>query len=229
MTSQYIIGDIHNEIKNLKDNSIDLIYTNPPFGTTKAKWDKPLDWNMLFLEMDRVLKPNGTILLHCSIPFTYDLISIRKPKYHYTWKKNNPTGFFQAKIQPLRDIEEILVYYKSKPTYNPQMIGDKIYSYSRNTLHNKNTYYGERKNKKIVTAGRKGLYPRLFLGNFKRILQKDNPKSIGDEITRKMILTHSNENDMILDMTCCSKNNGIISNELNRNYIGIDISDEFMK
>jgi len=223
MSSSFIINDIHDEIKNIKDNSIDLIYTNPPFGTTQKKWDKQLDFNMLFLEMDRILKPNGTILLHCSIPFTYNLISIRKPKYHYTWKKNNPTGFFQAKIQPLRDIEEILVYYKSKPTYNPQMDGIEEISYNRRNKYD--GYYGKQIANK---TNQKGKYPKTFLGNFKRILQKNNPKSINELITRKMILTHSNENDLILDMTCCSKNNSIISNQLNRNYIGIDISDEFL-
>ena len=75
--------------------------------------------------MYRVLKPHGKIILHCSIPFTYDLIKIEKPKYHYSWKKNNSTGFFQAKYQPLRNIEEIFIYYKKRGTYNPQMVGDK--------------------------------------------------------------------------------------------------------
>ena len=224
--AQYIIGDIHDEIKKLDQNSIDLIYTNPPFGTTQKKWDVPLRWEELFCEMDRVLKPNGVILLHCSVPFTYDLIRIRKPNYHHTWKKNNPTNFFQAKKQPLRCIEEILVYYKKKHTYNPQMIGDQIATNKRNNNYIGNQYYGDQKPN---FSNHVGKYPTTFLGSFKRILQKTSPKSVPDEIMQEMIKTYSNENDLVLDMTCCDKGLGNITTNLKRKYIGIDISDEFLK
>ena len=109
-----IKGDIHEEILKLDSNSINLIYTNPPFFTTENEWDKKLNWKILFTEMWRVLKPNGKIILHCSIPFTYDLIKVERPKYHYVWVKDRPTNFFHAKNQPLRQQEEVLVYYKKK-------------------------------------------------------------------------------------------------------------------
>ena len=222
--AKYIIGDIHDEIKKLSDNSIDFIYTNPPFATTQKKWDKPLRWEELFIEMDRVLKPNGVIALHCAIPFTYDLIRLRKPNYHYVWEKTNATGFFEAKKAPLRCLEEILIYYKTAHTYNPQMVGDKIINNNRKRTY-KDGYYGDQKPHKTTQKGR---YPRNFMGAFKRLSQKKNPKSIDDKITIQMIKTYSNENDTILDMTCCSRNNGDISTELNRKYIGIDISGEFL-
>ena len=221
----YIIGDIHDEIKNIADNSIDLIYTNPPFATTKKKWDNNLNWNYLFLEMDRVLKDDGVILLHCSKPFTYDLIRIRKPNYNYNWVKKNPTNFFMAKKQPLRQVEEILVYYKKKHTYNPQMIGNEIIEHHRRNKY-EDGYYG---NQIPNVSKHIGRFPTDFLGEFKRIIQKKSPKSINDEITKRMIKTYSNEGDTILDMTCCDKNNGNIATSLKRKYIGIDISDEFLK
>tara|TARA_R110002110_G_scaffold67633_5_gene184124 strand:- start:736 stop:1416 length:681 start_codon:yes stop_codon:yes gene_type:complete len=223
--NNYIIGDINDVIKTFDNNEFNLIYTNPPFNTTAKKWDNPLDWDKLFLEMDRVLKPNGVILLHCSKPFTYDLIRYRKPNYHYTWVKNNPTNFFQAKKQPLRQVEEILVYYKKKHTYNPQMIGDQQMTNNRTNNYEGDLYYGNQKPNK---SNHKGRFPTDFLGTFKRILQKNSPKSVDDEITKKMVLTYSNENDNILDMTCCDKNNGNIAKDLKRNYIGVDISDEFL-
>ena len=108
---QYIKGDIHKVIKTINNDSIDFIYTDPPFGTTQASWDKGLDWDNLFPEMWRVLKPNGIICLYASLPFTYELIKYEKPKYHYSWKKNNKTGFFGAKYQPLRQMEEIFITY----------------------------------------------------------------------------------------------------------------------
>lgn len=225
MTNNYIIGDIHEIIKTFDNNHFSLIYTNPPFNTTSKKWDKPLDWETLFLEMDRVLKPDGVILLHCSKPFTYDLIRHRKPNYHYTWIKTNPTNFFQAKRQPLRQVEEILVYYKKKHTYNPQMIGEEIMKNNRTNGYNGELYYGDQKPNQ---SNHKGRFPTDFLGKFQRIIQKKSPKSVNDEITKKMILTYSNENDNILDMTCCDKNNGTIAKDLKRNYMGVDISDEFL-
>ena len=221
---RYIIGDIHTKIKELEDNSIDLIYTNPPFNTTNKKWDKPLNWIELWKDMDRVIKDNGVILLHCSIPFTYDLIRIRKPKYNYIWIKNNPTNFFHAKKQPLRQVEEILVYYKKSHTYNPQMIGNDLMLNNRTNSYDGELYYGIQKPNISNHTGR---YPTTFLGKFKRILQKNSPKSINDDIIKRMIKTYSNENDTILDMTCCDLHIGNISNDLKRNYIGIDISDKF--
>ena len=139
----FIEGDIHQVIKTLDDNSIDLIYTDPPFQVTKASWDKGLNWKELFPDMWRVLKPNGVICLYSSIPFTYELIKYEKPKYHYTWIKNNSTGFFQAGYQPLRATEEIFVYYKKRGTYNPQMEGDKFYPKRKVKYGGKNGFWGK--------------------------------------------------------------------------------------
>ena len=223
--SKFIIGDIHDIIKTIDENSIDLIYTNPPFATTNKDWDKPIDWEILWKDMDRVLKPNGVVLLHSAIPFTYELIKIRKPKYNYIWIKTNPTNFFHAKRQPLRQVEEILVYYKKKHTYNPQMIGDEKMTNKRNNSYEGNLYYGEQKPNQSNHSGR---FPTTFLGEYTRILQKDSPKSIHDDIMNKMIKTYSNENDIILDMTCCDKHLGTLATTLNRKYIGVDIRDEFL-
>jgi len=140
--------------------------------------------------------------------------------------KNNPTNFFQAKNQPLRQVEEILVYYKKKHTYNPQMIGTENITYNRSNPYDGNLYYGNQKPNKSNQIGK---YPTNFLGSFTRILQKKSPKSIDDKILQRMILTYSNEDDTVLDMTCCDKNLGDISVNLKRKYIGIDISDEYLK
>lgn len=222
----YLIGDIHEIIKTFDTNSFELIYTNPPFGTTGKKWDNPISWEELWVEMDRVLKPNGVVLLHSAIPFTYDLIRIRKPKYNYTWIKSNATNFFHAKRQPLRQVEEILVYYKKKHTYNPQMIGDEVANYKRNNKYEGDNYYGNQKPNESKHVGK---FPTTYLGTFPRILQKKSPKSIHDDIMIRMIKTYSNENDVILDMTCCDKNLGKLATTLKRKYIGVDISDEYLK
>lgn len=215
-----IKGDIHEEIVKLETNSIDLIYTNPPYNTTENKWDKKLDWKMLFKEMWRVLKPNGKIILHSSIPFTYDLIQVEKPKYHYIWIKDKSTNFFHAKNQPLRQQEEVLVFYKKKGTYNPQMLGDKYY---KKGTAGKSKYYGSRgENKKYETnEGHYGKYPNNIL-DYPRHIRGFSTRP--NEMVDYFIKTYSNENDTILDITCYNYLTGNRAVKLNRKYIGIDLN-----
>lgn len=227
----YIKGDIHEVIKTLKSDSIDFIYTDPPFNSqTKAKWDTNLKWDLLFTEMWRVLKPNGVIALHSAIPFTYDLLQYEKPKYNYCWKKNNSTGFFSAKYQPLRTIEEIFIYYKKRGTYNPQMIGTD-YHIKRNVKYGgKNAYWGEggvnKDNEYKKEEGHKGRYPTTFL-EYPIRKGKGNGITRCDDMIDYFIKTYSNEEDCILDMTHHNEIVGDRCELLNRNYIGVDINPEF--
>ena len=228
---KYIQGDIHEVIKTIEDNSIDFIYTDPPFSITKSKWDKPLLWNDLFPEMWRVLKPSGTICLYSSMPFTYELLKYETPKYHYSWKKNNSTGFFQAKYQPLRQMEEIFIYYKQKGTYNPQMEGNKFVKKRNVKVGGQQGYYGEdlinKPNEYIKEEGHTGKYPTTFK---EWIIRKDKTGiTRTDEQIDYFIKTYSNENETILDMTCCDLFVGNRCEELKRNYIGVDLDLSFME
>ena len=213
-----IKGDIHDEIKLINDDSIDMIYTDPPFATTENKWDKPLRWKELFKEMWRVLKPNGVIVLHCSMPFTYTLIEAERPKYHYVWIKEQTTNFFHAKNQPLRKQEEVLVFYKKKPTYNPQMVGDDFIP-TRSAGSSK--YYGSRGEKKKVSGGHYGKYPTNVL-NYKRDI--DGASTRPEELVDFFIKTYTNKDDTILDLTCYNALSGKRATALERHYIGVDLN-----
>jgi len=225
---KYIQGDIHEKIKDIENDTIDFIYTDPPFATTKAKWDNNLDWANLFREMWRVLKPTGIIALHSAMPFTYDLIKYQKPKYNYIWLKNNSTGFLTAKYQPLRNIEEIFIYYKKAGTYNPQMIGDKFVKKRNVKFGGENAYWGEsgvnKNNEYIESEGHKGKYPTTFL---EYPIRKGEGNGITrcDDMIDYFIKTYTNEGDTILDMTCHNKIVGKRSELLKRNYIGIDLEE----
>jgi len=228
MTITYYCADIHKKIIDIEDNSIDFIYTSPPYGTTTNTWDKSLNWEYMFQEMWRVLKSNGIIVLYASCPFTYELLLYEKPKYHYSWVKNNSTGFFKAKLQPLRVIEEIFVYYKKPGTYNPQMEGD-IYVPYRIKTNASTDYFGKTSqnttNRDIIVSGKGhvGKYPTTYK-NWN--IRKSKPKSgitRCDEQIDYFIKTYSNEGDTILDLTCCNGMVGDRCEKLNRNYIGIDI------
>ena len=227
----YIEGDIHQVIETLEDNSIDFIYTDPPFGTTKAEWDKPLDWASLFPQMWRVLKPTGIICLYASIPFTYELLKYEKPKYHYSWKKNNSTAFMLAKKQPLRTIEEIFIYYKKPGTYNPQMVGDTLYKMDMVGSYGGQNYYGENhKNRSAMkqdeiynkSKGHRGRYPTT--DKDWKVRRDGTGITRTDEQIDYFIKTYSNEEDTILDMTCCENYVGNRCETLRRDYIGVDLN-----
>jgi len=228
MTTKFIKGDIHEVIKTLEDNSIDLIYTDPPFAITSAKWDKGLDWKNLFNDMWRVLKEDGVIILYATQRFSYELLKHETPKYHYTWIKNNSTGHFQSKIQPLRKTEEIFIYYKKKSCYNPQMQGDKFYPKRKVKTGGGQGYFNEKlsqkKNEIIKEEGHIGKYPENVLYYPIRDIRtnKSGITRTDDQIDY-FIKTYSNENDTILDMTCHNNFVSLRANKLKRNYIGVDI------
>jgi len=230
----YIEGDILQVIKTFEDNSVDFIYTDPPFSTTNASWDQGLDWEKLFPEMWRVLKPDGIICLYASMPFTYELLKYETPKYHYTWKKNNSTLFFQAKYQPLRNVEEIFVYYKKKGTYNPQMEGSDVrpmrFQGEKNKAYGQ-SYYGADirtlTKEEAQSKAHKGKYP-TSLREWKIAIKRGGITRTDDQIDY-FIKTYSNENETILDMTCCDKYVGDRCEALKRNYIGVDLDLSFMQ
>ena len=225
--NKYIQGDIHEVIKTLEDNSIDCIYTDPPFQITKAKWDKGLNWKELFPQMWRVLKPKGIIILYSSMPFTYELLQYEKPKYNYTWIKNNSTGFLTTKYQPLRKTEEIFIYYKKNGTYNPQMQGTKFVPKRKVKYGGSSAYWGEEGSKKdneyVKEEGHIGKFPDNVLTY---PIRKDKTGiTRTDEHIDYFIKTYTNENNTILDMTCCNKYVGERCDKLKRNYIGVDINE----
>ena len=233
MTSSYIEEDIHTAILKLEDNSYDLLYSSPPYGTTSAKWDNPLKWDMLFDEIWRVLKPNGICVLHSSMPFTYELCKYDTPRYHWSWKKNTNTNFFKAKLQPLRNIEEVLIFYKKPGTYNPQMTGNKFKKTQLYKDESNNSYLGKRSNikkgqKSEKGSGHTGKYPTTFL-EYK--IRKDGTGiNRPDEMIDYFINTYSNMGDKVLDISCHNHYVGDRCKLLNRNYLGIDITlPEYLK
>lgn len=225
---EYRFGDIHEVIKTIDTDSVDFIYTDPPFGITKAKWDVGLRWEELFPEMWRVLKPNGVICLYASAPFTYQLVTYETPKYHYSWKKNNSTGFFTAKKQPLRCMEEIFIYYKQTGTYEPQMVGNQVHK-RRNLIHTGGSgYFTSSSGAKMPThnhesekGSHKGRYPTTF--KEWPIRKEKGGITRTDEHIDYFLRTYSREGELVLDMTCHNPTVGNRCQALGRRYLGVDI------
>jgi hypothetical protein len=114
--------------QHLSSGSVNLIYFDPPFATTGNWWDEPMDWTAIFAECFRVLRDDGMLVIHCSVPFNYTLIRAapRPPSYSWYWRKNRVTNFLNVNRQPMRCVEEILVWTKKRNTYYPQRIGTEV-------------------------------------------------------------------------------------------------------
>lgn len=120
---QLMHGDCLELMKKIPDGSIDCIICDLPFGVTRNSWDKVIPLDKLWEQYDRITKENVAIVLNCQQPFTSELIMSNKKnfKYCWTWYKKQCSGFLNSKKQPLRNCEDIAVFYRKQCTYNPQM------------------------------------------------------------------------------------------------------------
>lgn len=200
--------------RHIPDKSVNLIYCDPPFGTTNNVWDEKQDWNALFQECFRVLKDDGMLVIHCSIPFNYELIRTapKPPSHSWYWTKDSHSNPLISKIQPLRDTEEILVWKNKKGCYYPQKIGNEP---QKSTYMTRPDYFG-RDTKKSVSINY-GKF-RTHHITMKRDIQgySTRPK----ELVELMINSYSKEGDTVLDLFCYKGLSYTCKG--NRRWIGMD-------
>ena len=205
----------------IPDKSVQLILADLPYGTTRAKWDSVLNLNKLWVEYERIMADDCAVVLFGSQPFTSDLIYSNKKlfKYSLVWDKKMKVGMMNCKRMPLRQHEDICVFYKKQPTYNPQMTK------------------GRMRNKKIQPTKDFEVYGQITpIDNVNdlyypsSILEFSNAnQKIKTHTTQKpldlikyLIKTYSNENDMVLDNTMGVGTTCLGAKELNRKFIGIE-------
>tara|TARA_R110001592_G_scaffold131330_1_gene345058 strand:+ start:338 stop:1057 length:720 start_codon:yes stop_codon:yes gene_type:complete len=205
--------------KHVENKSIDMIFCDLPYGTTACKWDTIIPFNKLWGEYERAIKDNGAIVLFASQPFTSALI-MSNPKmfrYEWIWQKTLFSNFALVKKQPAKLHENILVFYKKQPTYNPQMTEGKPYTdkVRGRTMGVIGDAIGQKK--AIVNKGTR--YPSTIQkysnGNNKNVHPTQKPLYL----IEYMIRTYTNKGDLILDNTCGSGTTGLGAKNLNRNYI----------
>lgn len=214
------------EIMNLiDDNSIDMILCDLPYGVTKNKWDSLIDLDLLWKQYERVVTENGAIVLFGQDKFSARLMlsNEKMHRYNLIWQKTTPTGHLNAKRMPLRSHEDILVFYKKLPTYNPQ----KTTGHERKV----STAKHKRNSKKTTNYGEHGLtsydsterYPKSVL-KFATDKQKLalHPTQKPLALMEYLIATYSNEGETILDNCAGSGTTGLAAKNLNRNYIMIE-------
>ena len=218
----------------LADKSVDMILCDLPYGVLNksnpgAKWDSLIPFDSLWANYERLIKDNGVIVLFASGMFTAKLM-LSKPelwRYNLIWKKGNRvSGFLNAKKQPLRNHEDICVFYKKQPTYNPQMVvGSKNHSVGSLSKTRNNNCYGEFKLYEDKLDGRK--YPKSILEFEKEHPQQYHPTQKPIALLEYLIKTYTNVDDLVLDNCMGSGSTGVACVSQNRNFIGIELQEDY--
>ena len=216
-------GDCLELMQSIPDGSVDMILCDLPYGITKCKWDSVIPFDALWEQYNRVIKDNGAIVLFAQGVFTHKLAmsNIAHYKYEWIWRKSFATGFLNSKRMPLRAHENILVFYKKPPTYNPQFTQGKPYKTKNGAL---SPVYDENfASVETVSDGRR--YPIDVL-DFK-IEKGLHPTQKPVALLEYLIKTYTNEGETVLDNCMGSGSTGIACKRLNRNFIGIELDKTY--
>lgn len=223
-------GDCLNLMKEIPDKSVDMILCDLPYGVLNkknesAKWDSVIPFEPLWEAYERIIKDDGAIVLTASGMFTAELMVSNKKlwRYNLVWKKaNRVSGFLNANRQPLRNHEDICVFFKKQPTYNPQMtIGNKNHSKGGGNHKNTQRCYGNFKDLPTIQTNEK--YPLSVIDIDKEHPQSFHPTQKPVALMEYLIKTYTNEGDTVLDNCMGSGSTGVACKNLNRHFIGMEM------
>lgn len=219
-----LFGDCLDKFYDIKDKSVDLVLADIPYGTTQCKWDTVIPLEPMWNQLKRIVKPAGAIILFAQTPFDKVLgaSNIKMLKYEIIWEKTAATGHLNAKKMPMKAHENILVFYKKLPVYNPQMTtGHKPV----NTYKKKHNSDGECYGNTISVSGGGNTtrYPRsiqVFSSDKQKCKLHPTQKPVS--LMEYLVKTYSNEGDTVLDFAMGSGTTGIACLNTSRKFIGID-------
>ena len=224
-------GDCLEVMKSIPDKSVDMILCDLPYGTTACKWDIIIPFEPLWEQYKRIIKDRGAIVLFGSEPFTSALVMSNPDwfKYELIWQKTMASNFALLKKQPAKKHENILVFYKKQPTYNPQMEDGKPYVDNRNT-GTRNTSVGSESNLIRRPINNKGSrYPstvqKFSNGNNRNVHPTQKPVAL----LEYLIKTYTLEGETVLDNCMGSGSTGVACINTNRDFIGIEKDDKYFK
>lgn len=224
--AQIIRGDCLEVMKGIASGSVDMILCDLPYGTTQCKWDSVIPFNELWIQYERIIKTGGAIVLTASQPFTSALVlsNIKLFKYEWIWQKTHPKGHLNAKKQPMRAHESVLVFYKKQPTYNPIKTFGHKRKVAKTEYVKENTgdsvYGKETRNTDYDSTERYPLSVQVFPNaDLSKVL---HPTQKPVELFEYLIRTYTNEGDLILDNCAGSGTTGIACLNSNRDFILIE-------
>lgn len=223
LINQLFEGDCIESMKKIPDESIDMILCDLPYGMTQNQWDCYIPLDKLWEQYNRIIKTNGAIVLTSQGLFTAKLI-LSQPKlykYKWIWEKSKPTNFLNAKKQPLRKHEDICVFYKKQPTYNPQMTSGVPYDKGirKNQLSGS---YGDFQPVHVQSDGERYPTDIIYIKTAECEGEVVHPTQKPIELGRYFIRTYSNPGDIILDNTFGSGSFLVAALLEGRNFIGIE-------
>lgn len=225
--NQVIEGDCLEIMKHIPANSIDMILCDLPYGTTQNQWDSIIPLNKLWEQYERIIKDNGVIALTAQGLFSAKLM-LSNPKlfkYKIVWIKSKPTNFLNAKKQPLRKHEDVLIFYKSQPHYNPQMSKSEPYNkgFRKDQLTGS---YGDFKTVEVKSNGERYPTDVVYFKTAESEGPVYHPTQKPVELGRYLIRTFTQPNDIVLDNTCGSGSFLVAAVLEGRRFIGIEKNQE---
>jgi DNA modification methylase len=238
--NKVIQGDCLEVMKSIPDKSVNMILCDLPYGTTQNKWDSVIDLQKLWGEYERIITNEGAIVLTSQGIFTAKLILSNEKdfKYKITWIKSKSTNFLNAKKQPLRKHEDICVFYKKQPTYNPQMTEGE--AYDKGVRKDQYTgSYGDFKPRHIKSSGKRYpndvvFYEEEMADDYVYVKTAESegtvfhPTQKPIELGRYLIKTYTNPGDIVLDNACGSGSFLLSAMLENRNFIGIEKNEDVL-
>lgn len=221
-------GDCLELMKNIPDGSVDMVLCDLPYGTTRNKWDSIIPLDSLWEQYKRVIKDNGAIVLFSAEPFTSILITSNSQWFRYDliWSKTQGSDFLNANRKPLRSHENICVFYKKQPIYNPQKTDGKPYKPKSGETTSTNfgkfngNHHTENKDGK-----RFPLSVLRFSGEHNRGKQHPTQKPV--DLLEWLIKTYTNEGETVLDNSMGSGSCGVACVNTNRHFIGIELDENY--
>jgi DNA modification methylase len=222
-----MLGDCLERMKEIPSGSVDMVLCDLPYGTTQNKWDSVIPLEPLWKEYWRICK--GAVVLTASQPFTSILIlsALDFFKYEWVWRKSRPTGQLNAKHQPLRDKEDIPVFYQSAPTYNPQMWkGSPNHVSGKPKQKSASSNWGQQY---VITEEKTDQkYPRCVLDfDSMNPVGQIHPTQKPVALMEYLIRTYTNVGDTVLDNTMGSGTTGVACANTGRDFIGIERDPEY--
>ena len=220
-------GDCLEYMKEIPDGSVDMILCDLPYGMTQNEWDCYIPLDELWKQYNRVIKTNGAIVLTSNGIFTAKLI-LSQPniyKYKWVWEKSKSTNFLNAKKQPLRKHEDVCVFYKKQPTYNPQMIPGEPYDKGvrKNQLSGS---YGDFQPVHVCSEGERYPTDIIYFKTAESEGDVVHPTQKPVELGRYFVRTYTNPGDVILDNTFGSGSFLVAALMEGRNFIGIEKNED---
>jgi DNA modification methylase len=224
-----MLGDCLERMKEIPDGSVDMVLADPPYGTTSCKWDTVIDLPLMWEQLKRVIKPNGAIVLFGAEPFSSVLriSNINQYKYDWVWNKKNSGSGLLAKKQPLRIVENVMVFYAKQSTYKPIM--------EKGLMRNKKSY-GSRKGsvtgeiKESQNNVNDDYYPKNIIEISNSVNKgKQHPTQKPAALMEYLIKTYTNEGETVLDFTIGSGTTGVAAKNLGRKFIGIEMDETYFE